>query len=130
MTAPAAIPVEQMHDAIDRIARTADGRELYLYCQRRLMGVSTDNSEGALRSDHGERMFAARLIGLMAKGIADSGGRTSSSGTSGTGSGEQPIVFAVREPVRVAGSGRAGSRRVTADTRVPGWSEPESGSSE
>lgn len=129
MTSPAAIPVEQLHDAIDRIARTADGRDLYLFLQRRLMAVSNAELDGALRSDHGERMFASRLIGLMAKGISESGGRTSSSGTSSTGTGEQPIVFAVREPVRVAGSGRSGARRVSTGTVVPGWndqSEPES----
>jgi hypothetical protein len=105
-----------MHEAIDRIARTPDGRVLYLYCQRRLMALTVSADLSTLQSDHGERSFASRLIGLMATGISESGGRTSSSG----GNTEQPLVFAVPKPVAVGGPRGAG-RRITEHTRVPGY---------
>jgi hypothetical protein len=111
MTPTDPIANEQFHNAIDRLARTEDGRSLYLFLQRRLMGVSGATDDGALRLDNGERSFASKLIGLMAKGIQESGGRTSS---------EQPVVFAVAGPRAVSGARGAG-RRVTIDTRVPGW---------
>lgn len=109
-------------EAIDRIARTPDGRLAYLYLQRALMAVPTSDDPCALSTNHGERRFAARLIGLMATGIAESGGRTSSG--SGTGDTEQPIVFAVPKPVDTRRAGGAG-RRITEHTRVPGWDPPE-----
>lgn len=112
---------EQFRNALDRVARTEDGRTLYLFLQRRLMGVCSSLEDGALRDDQGERSFAAKLIGLMAKGIAESGGRTTSDNGSSTGSGDQPIVFAVPQPRSVAR--RGGNRRVTADTVIPGWND-------
>ncbi|MDB6085547.1 MAG: hypothetical protein JWN43_3428 [Gammaproteobacteria bacterium] len=111
-------------EAIDRIARTPDGRSLYLFLQRRMMAVCTSEEASALYRSEGERTFAARLIGLMATGMAESGGRTSSSGGTG-GDTEQPIVFAVPKPVAVGGPRGAG-RRITEHTRVPGWDAPES----
>jgi hypothetical protein len=116
---------EDLHKAIDRLARTPDGRILYLFLQRRLMGVPASSKSGALRTDHGERMFAAKLIGLMATGIAESGGASSSSGDGSTGSGDKPIVFAVPQPRRVAGTGRGIGRRITEQTRVPGYDRDE-----
>ena len=113
-----------MHEAIDRIARTPDGRVLYLYCQRRMMALTTTGDIGTLQRSEGERTFAARLIGLMATGISESGGRSSSSGTGGD-STEQPIVFAVPKPVAVGGPRGAG-RRITEHTRVPGYDHPDS----
>ena len=109
-------------EAIDRIARTPDGRSLYMYLQKRLMAVPTSDDVSALNSDTGERRFAARLIGLMATGMAESGGRTGSS-DSGP-SGEQPIVFAVAKPVALGGARGAG-RRIGPDTRVPGYDLPD-----
>ena len=106
-------------EAIDRIARSPDGRLQYLYLQRRMMAVTAASDPCALASDNGERRFAARLIGLMATGISESGGRTDSSDPSRTGS-EQPIIPAVPKPVDTRGPRGAG-RRITADTRVPGW---------
>jgi hypothetical protein len=112
---------EAMKEAIDRIARTADGRVLYLFLQRSMMTFPTTGSKGALRSHHGERTFAFRLMSLMGKGISESGGRTSSS--SGT---EQPIVFAPGKPVDTRGPRGAG-RRITEHTRVPGYDHPDDG---
>jgi hypothetical protein len=110
-----------MHEAIDRIARTPDGRSLYLYCQRRMLEVSVSIDPSTLQADHGERRFASHLRGLMATGISESGGRTSSDGTSS----EQPIVFARPKPVAVGGIRGAG-RRITEHTRVPGYDPPDS----
>jgi hypothetical protein len=110
---------ELLREAIDRIARTPDGPLLYLYLQRRLMAFSPAASNSALRSDNGERSFAAKLIGLMAKGISESGRAGPSSGGS-----EQPIVFPVAKPVpsRIP---RGAGRRIGPEDRVAGWDPPE-----
>jgi len=121
MTHP--VPDKFLLEAIDRIARTPDGRLQYLYLQRALMAVPTLADPCALSAHHGERRFAARLIGLMATGISESGGRTSSGGTSDTDS-EQPIVVAKPEPVDARVSRGAG-RRIGPDTRVPGYDLPD-----
>lgn len=115
---------KQLHAAIDAIARTEHGRTLYLFLQKRLMGVCSSHDSGALQADHGERTFAAKLIALMSKGIAESGGRSTSSDDTGGISPEQPIVFAVPEPRSVGSSSRGAGRRITADTRVPGYDGP------
>jgi hypothetical protein len=121
MTHP--LPDKLLLEAIDRIARTPDGRMQYLWLQRKMMEVRELNDPCALSADHGERRFAARLLGLMATGISESGGRTSSSGT--PGDTEQPIVLAVPQPVDARGTRGAG-RRITEHTFVPGWDrEPD-----
>lgn len=100
----------EVAEAIDRIARTPDGANLYVMLQRHLMFVPATTEVSALQALHGERLFAARLIGQMAKGIHESGGRTSSTG--GTGSSEQPIVAPISGPRTVGGSAlRASARR-------------------
>jgi hypothetical protein len=119
MTHP--IPDKLLLEAIDRIARTPDGGMLYVYLQRRLMAVLPTTEPCALSTHHGERLFASRLLDLMAKGIIESGGRTSSGDTSG--GTEQPIVRPIAQPVDARGARGAG-RRITADTRVPGWDPP------
>lgn len=119
------ISTKLLQEAIDRIARTPDGRSLYLFCQRRMMAVNVSMDPSTLQRSEGERTFAAHLIGLMATGISESGGRTSSSGT-GSDSPEQPIVFAVPKPVAVGGPRGAG-RRITEHTRVPGYDPPAGG---
>lgn len=114
-------------DAVDRIARTPDGAALYVFLQRRLMAVPVTFEPGALQWDHGERSFASRLIGLMAKGIYESGGRTGTTGSSAGPSGsEQPLV--VPSPRAVRARGEPGSRRrITADTVIPGWNDRPAG---
>ena len=90
----------QINEALDRIARTPDGELLYRFMQKTLMGTLAehDPADGALRTEHGERRFAQRLMAKMAKGIDDSGGRTDSSSPS-----ERTVVFRARESKRVAG---------------------------
>lgn len=112
-------------EAIDRIARTADGAALYVFLQRRLMSISTANTDGALREDQGERTFAAKLISVMANGIFESGGRTGITGSSSGPSGsEQPVVVPSPRAVRVD-SGAGSRRRINANTRVPGYDHPD-----
>jgi hypothetical protein len=110
-------------EAIDRIARTADGAAMYVFLQRRLMSIPPEISEGALRLDQGERTFAAKLISIMAEGIRESGGRGISGSNVGPNGSEQPVVVPSAKPVntRVPGS----KRRITEHTRVPGWDRTE-----
>lgn len=119
-------PTQQaIHEAIDRLARTPDGAMLYVYLQRRLLEVLPTADLSALNTHHGERMFAFRLTGLMAKGIIESGGRTGITGSStGPGGIEQPIVRPVAKPVAL-GSARGAGRRIGPNTRVPGYDPPD-----
>lgn len=100
---------DELHQAWDRIARTADGRTIYLHLQRRLMAVCAAADDSTLREDSGERKFAAKLIGLMAKGIEESGG-----------SSDSIITFAVAGGHAVSRSRGAG-RRISESDRIPGW---------
>ena len=94
---------EQLNQALDRIARSADGELLYRYCQKTLMGTLAEHipADGALWTEHGRRRFAAELMAKMAKGIAESGGQRRNSDSSA----ERTVVFAARQP-------GASSRRV------------------
>jgi len=99
---------------------------LYVHLQRRLMSISVADTEGALRSDQGERTFASKLIGLMAKGIFESGGRTGITGSSiGPDGGEQPVVVPSPSPVRTGRERNPGGRRINEHTRVPGYDPPD-----
>jgi hypothetical protein len=118
------ITEEQFREAIDRLARTPDGGLLYLYLQRRLMAISTATDGGALRVDAGERQFASRLIGLMAKGMQERGGRTGSNDDTSSGSA-RPIVFAVGGPRSTGGSTGRGTRRRVPTGPVTGWDTPD-----
>jgi len=78
--------------AFERTAREADGRLIYLYLQKQLCTVTAPNTDDcALRRNEGRRSFASELMGLMAKGIEESG----------ASSRNVPVVFARREPVAV-----------------------------
>ena len=112
-------------EAIDRIARTPDGVSLYLFCQNKLMTIAGTGKASTLRGLEGERRFALEIIGHMTKGLIESGGRPSISGSPGSTIDEQPIVFAVPKPVAVGGPRGAG-RRITEHTRVPGYDHPGS----
>ena len=65
---------EIMYEAIDRIARTADGELFYRWLQKRLTAVVHTPNDSALRQDAGERMLAQTLMGLMAKGMRETNG--------------------------------------------------------
>jgi hypothetical protein len=112
-------------EAIDRIARTPDGVSLYLFCQNKLMTLPASSKISTLRKLEGERSFALEIIGHMTKGLIESGGRPSISGSPGSTIDEQPIVFAVPKPVAVGGPRGAG-RRIGPNTRVPGYDPPDS----
>ena len=90
---------EDMHKAIDNIARSADGQLLYLYFQKTLCSISTSpDVECALPEHNGRRKYAAELMGLMAKGIEESAGSRTA---------DRTVIFARREP-------GASNRHVTA----------------
>jgi hypothetical protein len=100
-------------EAIDRIARTPDGQMLFHHLQKILLNVATpDVNDGALRQLEGRRMFASELMGLMAKGIADS---------------DRYAITFVRSASEPKPAARGAARRITADTRVPGWDDPAFG---
>lgn len=101
---------EDMENAIRRIALTADGELQYRYLQKRLLGVLVSTDSGALLSDNGERKFASRLMGLMAKGIDERGGRNSDSSGTG-GATERPVTFAVAGPRPISNGRRGAGRR-------------------
>lgn len=86
---------EHLQNAIDRIARTPDGRMLYLFLQKTLASFPASFETDALQAHHGRRTFAADLMAIMAKGIREThGGRDPTDG---------PITFVPREPARLAG---------------------------
>lgn len=90
---------EETAAALDRIARTSDGELLYRHLQKHLMGTIADHApdDSALRTEHGMRRFAASLMAKMARGIDESGGSSTSSGTDGKRS-ERTVVFAPSKP--------------------------------
>jgi len=115
---------KEIVDSLDRIAMTPDGHNLYIFLQRRLMKIPDPQLRGALRANQGERSFASELIGLMAKGIAESVNRAGSSNNDGS---EQPVVLPVGQPVAVDRQRGAG-RRIGPNDRVAGWDrEPDGG---
>jgi hypothetical protein len=81
--------------AWDRVARTADGALIYRYLQKIQMGIlaDLDPSDSALRAEHGKRSLATRLMGLMAKGLDESGGRTDLPGDDSERASDRPVVF-------------------------------------
>lgn len=97
---------DEMENAIAAIARTPDGMRLYRWLQKELLAVPTLNEPCALTVHHGERRFAAKLMGLMADAIAEQAVDGHDNDTPSRGASERPVVFVPREP--------AGRRRVTA----------------
>lgn len=92
---------EDIAQTLERIGGTDDGRLFYLYLQRQLIGIpgGAEPSDSALRADYGRRRFAHELMGLLSKGIE--GGQRTDAST------ERPIIFAVKQPVRVAAGQRS-----------------------
>jgi len=101
---------QDLREAIDRIARTADGGILYLYLQKTLCGVASDDSERALQADHGRRRFAQQLMGLMSEGVSVNGR-----------SGSVTFTVASRDP---RPDRKPGARLVGPGSFVPGFSDP------
>jgi hypothetical protein len=67
-------PIAEEIEAIDRIARTHDGRMLHRYLRRVLEGLGPADV-GALPFFHGRRTLARDLMGHMAQGIEGDSGR-------------------------------------------------------
>ena len=82
------IEEKDFKEAIDRVARTADGEIFYRYLQQVALEVASPPNDSALREHNGRRRFASDLMTLMGEGIDASGGRN------GT---ERPVVFARRD---------------------------------
>jgi hypothetical protein len=100
-------------EAIDRLARSPDGQILYRHLQKALTSVARpETSDCALRQLEGRRMFASELMGLMAKGIADS---------------DRYAITFVRSAEPRQPASRGAGRRITPDTVVPGWNDPAFG---
>lgn len=103
---------DEMREALDRVARTADGELIYRYFQKTLCSVSTDPNESALREHNGRRRFATELMGHMAEGIRASGRPA-----------DPTVTFAVAGPRSISGSGGPGRIRAAlarADQPGPG----------
>jgi hypothetical protein len=92
-----------VHEALQRFARTPDGRVFYIGLQKILMAVPSDNSDGALRENLGRRKFASELMAVMAEVM------TENLSDDGIGSGERPIVFQLKQPA--VGARQRGARR-------------------
>ena len=88
---------EEMHAAIDRIARTADGELFYRWLQLELQRLPLTADQGALLVSHGRRSLASDLMGRMARGLDESGGRTESGS-----SADRPVVISRAGSVAVA----------------------------
>lgn len=88
--------------ALKRIAMTPDGALLYAYLQKQAIGLPAgdDPSDSALRRELGRRTLAHQMMGLMAEGIDESGGRTDDS-TGADKRSERPLVFLTRRPANV-----------------------------
>lgn len=103
---------DDITQAIDRIARTQDGELLYRHLQKILCGVVRGAPDHTLREHVGRQILASDLMGLMAKGIDESGGRTStSSDATGSSASERPVVFAPRAHVEPRTIQRGPARR-------------------
>lgn len=93
---------EDLAAALDRIAMTPDGGLLYAYLQKMAIALpeGDDPTDSALRADFGRRSLAHRMMGLMARGIDESGGRTDDSTGLGKRS-DRPVVFLTSKPANV-----------------------------
>lgn len=93
---------DDLKEALGRLALSPDGEMLYLWLQKRLMGLPVVGcGDSDLQKFEGGRMLAGELIALMSEGIRLSG-RTD---------GIRPIVF------RLASAERADSRRSSPSLR-------------
>lgn len=95
-----------VHEALQRFARTPDGRAFYVGLQKVLMGVPSDNSDGALRENLGRRRFASELMAVMAEVMSENDQSDDPRG--------RPIIFTFAKPV--AGARSRGARRRVSGT--------------
>lgn len=90
---------DDMAKAIANIARTPDGMRLYRWLQKELIAVPPMVDGCTLPIFHGERRFAAKLMGLMADAIAEQAVDGPDHDTPGRGASERPVVFVPGGPV-------------------------------
>lgn len=109
---------QDLRNAWDRMSRTSDGELVYLYLQKQLCGILETHDSGALQRNEGRRSLARDLMAMMAGGIEGSVGQRANPA-------DKPVVFAVRQPVETRAS-RGTRRRVTEDSKVPGWDTEDS----
>jgi hypothetical protein len=89
---------KEMQEAIDRIARSADGLLLYRLLQKVLCGtVAAQNDVGALQINEGRRTLARDLMAFMAEGIAEND--------------RACVTFAVAKPIAGAITGTDARRK-------------------
>lgn len=108
---------DEIDAALDRIARTPDGVLLYRFLQMTLMAALAEHApkQSALRVEHGQRRFAAKLMAKMVKGIDESGGRTDINRIPS----ERTVVIRRAEPRAVAGRLSAREWLRTTDPELP-----------
>jgi hypothetical protein len=90
-----------VHEALQRFARTPDGRVFYIGLQKVLMAVVSSEQDGALRENLGRRRFASELMAVMAEVMSEIEPSDDPRG--------RPIVFTLSKPV--AGARTRGARR-------------------
>jgi hypothetical protein len=96
-----------VHEALQRFARTPDGRVFYVGLQKLLMAVVSSETEGALRENLGRRRFASELMAVMAEVMSEI--------KDSDDPRDRPIVFTLSKPV--AGYGARGARRRVSATK-------------
>jgi hypothetical protein len=106
---------KEMQEAIDRIARTADGILLYRLLQKVLCGtVAAQSDHGALQFNEGRRTLARDLMAFMSEGIAEND--------------RACVTFAVAKPERTdQRASRGAGRRIGPEHFVPGYDTDRTG---
>ena len=105
---------KEMQEAIDRIARSADGLLLYRLLQKVLCGtVAAQNDVGALQINEGRRTLARDLMAFMSEGIAEND--------------RAAVTFAIAKPERTDQRPRGAGRRIGPEHFVPGYDVDRTG---
>jgi hypothetical protein len=101
-----------VHEALQRFARTPDGRVFYVGLQKLLMGVPSGDDFGALRENLGRRRFASELMAVMAEVMTSENESDDPNG--------RPIVFSLSKPATGYSGARGARRRVAPTQPEPG----------
>jgi hypothetical protein len=105
-------PITEEIEALDRIARTWDGRLLHRYLRRILESAYDFQKVTALRTHNGRRTLARDLMGHMAAGIEGTSGRRDEH------RGDEPILNRSTRAASGVHRRPAGARRVDPDPAV------------
>lgn len=104
---------KELREAWDRVARTSDGLTIYRHLQKVCLEKAPSIDGGALPFFEGRRSLAFDLMANMSEGIGDND--------------RACVTFRTAKSATSTGTRGAG-RRITADTFVPGYDTPDSGS--